>query len=122
MTEEEAFGFLGQVLENSRLNKVQGIVFRQVWAGQSYMQIAKGTGYDYGYIKDIGAELWKSLSKALNTKVNKLNLRTVLYQYAQSQNHLASEPPSTHQHDWGEAFDVSKFYGRTTELDTLTLC
>jgi len=34
--------------------------------------------YDHGYIKDVGYELWRSLSQVLGEKVTKNNLHGVL--------------------------------------------
>ena len=73
MTVDEAITIAETALNYDRLNKVQELVFRQSWEGQSYMEIAS-TGYDYDYIKDAGAKLWKLLSKALEEKVKKDNL------------------------------------------------
>jgi hypothetical protein len=56
-------------------------VFRQSWEGQSYKEIAASTEYEYDYIKDAGAKLWKLLSTALQEKVKKDNLKSVLKRY-----------------------------------------
>ncbi len=81
MTVDEAITIAETALNYDRLNKVQEIVFRQSWEGRSYMEIAQITGYDYDYIKDAGAKLWKLLSKALEEKVKKDNLKSVLKRY-----------------------------------------
>ncbi|MEG3900296.1 MULTISPECIES: hypothetical protein [unclassified Microcoleus] len=81
MTVDEALTIAETALNYDRLNKVQEIVFRQSWEGRSYMEIAQITGYDYDYIKDAGAKLWKVLSKALEEKVKKDNLKSVLKRY-----------------------------------------
>jgi WD40 repeat protein len=124
MTLEEAIALIEQLLERGRLTKIQEIVFRYSWEGKTYLEMAKEVTYDPGHIKDVGSELWQSLSKALGEKVTKNNLHGVLKRNAQQQNHTtASSTPndqiSTSQTDWGEAIDVSHFYGRTTELETL---
>ncbi|MFB2920925.1 NB-ARC domain-containing protein [Aerosakkonema funiforme] len=149
MTTEEALEIVDKVLDYRRLNKVQEIVFRQSWSGHSYTEIAKTTGYELGYIKDTGSQLWQLLSLALGEKVTKINLHTVLQRYSQQTQALTDEPvisspsnrelttdenitqfnkkPNTphiletnlpHQ-DWGEAIDVSIFYGRNNELTQL---
>ena len=56
-------------------------MFRQSWEGQSYKEIAASTEYEYDYIKDAGAKLWKLLSTALQEKVKKDNLKSVLKRY-----------------------------------------
>jgi WD40 repeat protein len=151
MTVEEALKIVEKVLDYSRLNKVQELVLRQSWEGHSYIEIAKNNGYEPGYIKDIGSQLWQLLSKALGEKVTKINLQTVVKRYSQrmltvtelpviaSQSNVESninknlesypltqlnerqnashitEENYLHQ-DWGEAIDVSVFYGRNNEL------
>ena len=77
MTIDQALKILEEILE-IQLNKVQKIVFCQSWEGQSYMEIANAFGYDYGYIKDTGSELWQMLSTVLKQKVTKLNFQNVL--------------------------------------------
>lgn len=81
MTVDEALAIVETVVDYPSLNKVQKIVFQQSWEGLSYMEIATSTGYDYDYIKDAGAKLWKLLSKALEEKVKKDNLKSVLKRY-----------------------------------------
>lgn len=81
MTVDEAIAIAETALNYDRLNKIQEIVFRQSWEGQSYKEIAASTEYEYDYIKDAGAKLWKLLSKALEEKVKKDNLKSVLKRY-----------------------------------------
>ncbi|MGE5659410.1 MAG: pentapeptide repeat-containing protein [Actinomycetota bacterium] len=81
MTVDEALAIVEIVLDYRRLNKVQELVFRQSWEGQSYGEIAKSTGYQYDYIKAAGYELWKLLSQALGEKVKRDNLQSVLKRY-----------------------------------------
>lgn len=130
MNIEEALAIVEQILEQGHLNKAQEIVLRQSWEGQSYTQIAQSSGYDTGYIKDTGYRLWQSLSQAIGKKVTKNNLPSVLQRHSP----IAESIPqvviptvttsvtsaSSHQRqDWGEAIDVSIFYGRTQELAQL---
>jgi len=113
MTESEAIALVTQLLKRDKLGAVQELVFKQSWAGNKYSDIF---GYDLGYIKDVGAELWRSLSKTLNEKVTKNNVQGVLERYAQDQ---ATNAAVGRMH-MGEAIDVSKFAGRTQELETLS--
>lgn len=122
---EEAIALVEQLLQRGRLTKVQEIVFRKSWAGQTYLDIAVESDYDHGHIKDVGCELWRSLSQALGEKVTKKNLHGVLQRAAQQQKSTSNSAnldfqPVTNYTDWGEAIDVSQFYGRTTELATLS--
>jgi len=118
MTEVEAITLVTKLLGNGRLKEVQKLVFSQSWDGKKYSDMAIEEGYDLGYIKDVGSELWRSLSKALNEKVTKNNLREVLERYAQQQLYLNTNSMKS-RIDMGEATDVSKFYGRNQELETL---
>lgn len=148
MTVEEALEIVEKILDYDRLNKVQELVFRQSWEGQSYPEIATSRGYEPEYIKQVGFHLWQSLSQALGLKVTKNNFQSILKRYAQKTQVqvIASVPalstadvmndrhleaarlknvseigeattylPIPHQ-DWGDAIDVSAFYGRTIEL------
>ncbi|MBD2184238.1 pentapeptide repeat-containing protein [Aerosakkonema funiforme] len=81
MTADEALEIVETALDYQHLNKVQELVFRQSWEGQSYVEIAKSTGYEPDYIKDAGAKLWKLLSKVLGEKVKKDNIKSVLKRY-----------------------------------------
>ncbi|PPS41494.1 NB-ARC domain-containing protein [Chroococcidiopsis sp. TS-821] len=152
MNVEEAIDVVEQLLEEGRLNKAQEIVFRQSWEGKSYMEIAKASGYDTGYIKDTGSHLWQLLTKVFGKKVTKNNFQSVVLRYAKvvpkelnnlttvkwrasttsetilpkvSSLHSLStklvpiQNKTTIKHDWGDAPDVSIFYGRTEELATL---
>jgi WD40 repeat protein len=116
MVVEEAIALVNQLL-NKVLTPTQEMVFRQSWDGQTYLDMAVNSGYDSNYTKDVGSELWRSLSQALNEKVTKNNLQAVLKRFAQNQQAALQIPT---QVSWGEAIDVSQFYGRTAELETLS--
>lgn len=123
MTVEDAISLIRQYLERGQLTKVQEIVLREAWVGKTYLEIARVSGYDPGYIKDTGAELWKLLSKAFGEKVTKHNLHGVLARASQPstprQVITATSKPFASVVDWGEAIDISYFCGRTGELNTL---
>ncbi|MEH2044471.1 NB-ARC domain-containing protein [Nostoc sp.] len=125
MTVEEAIAIVEQLLERGRLTRAQEIVFRYAWEGKTYLEMARAVTYDPGHIKDVGSELWRSLSQALGEKVTKNNLQGVLKRTAQRQQDINTSStlnfqPFTNYTNWGEAIDVSQFYGRTTELETLS--
>ena len=125
MTVEEAIALVEQLLERGRLTRAQEIVFRYAWEGKTYLEMARTVTYDPGHIKDVGSELWRSLSQALGEKVIKKNLHGVLKRTVQRQKNTNISAsfnfqPSTNYTNWGEAIDVSQFYGRTTELKTLS--
>ena len=138
MTEEEAIALVEQILKRGRLTKVQEIVFRQSWVHKTYMEMAHKEGYNHGHVKDVGSDLWRSLSKALGEKVTKNNLHGVIKRSAQKQNNIAASQSvlgqqtqyqahklelsdenlhegvtGSQSRDWGEPIDVSLFYGRT---------
>ncbi|MEW6495405.1 MAG: NB-ARC domain-containing protein [Cyanobacteriota bacterium] len=124
MTLEEALELVEQVLDKGHLNKVQELVFCESWQGQSYEDIAKASSYDPGYVKDVGSKLWQSLSLALGEKVTKHSVEKVLKRVAKQRNQPIEQqnhcvPATITQQDWGEAIDVSIFYGRNQELALL---
>jgi hypothetical protein len=143
MNVEEALEIVQAVIEKGSLNKVEEIVLRQCWEGKSYLEIARNSGYEVGYVTDVGARLWQWLSKAFGKKVTKSNFPALLRQryiathipvlagsvFAKEQQQaqasvlslLAAKQQDTAERyqDWGEAVDVSIFYGRATELATL---
>lgn len=80
MTAEEALEIVEQILPPGSLTTAQELVFRRSWLGEEYPAIAKEAGYDYSYIRDIGAQLWRSLSEALKEPVKKKNFRALLQQ------------------------------------------
>lgn len=128
MTVDQALNILEEILE-TQLNKVQRIVFRQAWEGQSYMEIANAFDYDYGYIKDTGSELWQMLSTVLGQKVTKFNFQIVLKHYANRVSKSASQsapyepaeqlemPPSVHSAHSIE--DETRWVGRESLVDAL---
>ncbi|PSB45453.1 hypothetical protein C7B80_17030 [Cyanosarcina cf. burmensis CCALA 770] len=138
MNVEEALEIVQTIVDNGSLNKVQELVFRCCWERQSYTEIALASGYEVGYIRDVGCKLWQSLSKAFGKKVTKNNFQGILkYQcmalrsidrqekrwqpVKDNFSHLAVNVAHAgeQQRDWGDAIDVSVFYGRVTELTEL---
>ncbi|MBX9258211.1 NACHT domain-containing protein [Desmonostoc muscorum CCALA 125] len=120
MTVDEAIALVEQLLKRGSLTKAQQLVFRHTWEGKTYLEMAKEVTYDPGHIKDVGSQLWRSLSQALGEKVTKNNLHGVLKRVAHHHNGANTSPTFTPHIDWGEAIDVSRFYGRSTELETLS--
>ena len=121
MNVEAAIAIIEQVIEQAQLNKVQALVFRQAWEGRSYLEIARASGYDMGYIKDTGSKLWQTLSEIYGIKITKINCQPVLKRVVRNTGLEieAVKPASTLRQDWGDAIDVSIFYGRDQELTTL---
>ncbi|MFW6316346.1 MAG: AAA-like domain-containing protein [Cyanobacteriota bacterium] len=82
MTVDDAIALLDQFLQPEGLNDLQASVFRLCWQGKGYQDIAAELGYDSGYIRTVGSNLWKQLSELLGKKVTKSNLHTIFRQYA----------------------------------------
>jgi WD40 repeat protein len=97
------------------LSDVQILVLESTLAGASYSQIAGKSTYTIEYLREIGSKLWQTLAELLGEPVNKRNLRSVLERYQQS----AVLAELDRKYFWGEAIDVSIFYGRVQELKTL---
>lgn len=139
MNAEEALSIIETVLSNERLNKLQATILRDTWNDLPYQETARKLGYELGYVKQTGSQLWRSLSTAFGEKVSKANLHAVIKRHLinravsnQEANSQATTPeavsprwarsPMTSTRtltDWGEAADVSIFYGRNHELATL---
>lgn len=83
MTVDEALVIFEQLLLPRRLTDLQQLVFCRSWLGQGYAEIAEEVGYDVGYIKDVGSQLWQLLSEVLGEKVGKKNLQAALRRYQQ---------------------------------------
>jgi SpoVK/Ycf46/Vps4 family AAA+-type ATPase len=117
MTAQQAIALIEHLLQSlnkkHKLNDIQSLVFLETWEGHSYQEIADRQKYEHDYIKQVGSHLWQNLSQILGEKVSKHNLQAVLRRYQHS-----SAPDNCIQ-DWGEAIDVSYFYNRLQELETL---
>ncbi|MBD2000267.1 AAA family ATPase [Leptolyngbya sp. FACHB-541] len=120
MTFEEALAIVTPALAPQSLSELQLSVFRGAWNKESYQKISLKLNHEYSYIKDVGAELWQLLSRKLGIQVTKLNLQSVLMQYAQ-QGQMQEQSASSQYScvDWGEAPDVSQFCGRRAQLAVL---
>ncbi|MEG3910948.1 NB-ARC domain-containing protein [Microcoleus sp. w2-18bC1] len=124
MTGQEAIALVDSLLQSAnkkqKLNDIQSRVFLQTWEGHSYQEIADRLLYEHDYIKKVGSHLWRNLSQIIGEKISKQNLQAVLrrYQHCSAGILPASEGDSSTQ-DWGEAIDVSQFYNRQQELETL---
>jgi WD40 repeat protein len=127
MTADEALALLDTLLQEHSLRDIQEQVFRHSWEGCTYPDMAERVGYDTGYIRDVGSELWRQLTQALGEPVTKSNLQAVLRRRGDRSPLAISrvEPAVAHtEHTnrdcyWGEQLDVSTFRGRETELQQL---
>ncbi|WP_416674959.1 hypothetical protein [Egbenema bharatensis] len=80
MTSEEALEVVERILPPGTLTSVKVLVFQHSWNGKEYRAIAKEAGYNECYIREAGAQLWRSLSEALQEPVKKKNFRSLLKQ------------------------------------------
>jgi len=78
MMSRDALTLIHKLLEPKRLNYAQELVFLQSWSGKIYREIAAEFGYDLDYIKEVGSQLWHSLSEVTGEKVTKKNFKLVL--------------------------------------------
>ncbi|WP_310490137.1 pentapeptide repeat-containing protein [Chamaesiphon sp. VAR_69_metabat_338] len=118
---DRAEAIVKELLAPKYLNPPQELVFRAAWQGQSYRQLAETAGYDRTYIKSVGAQLWRMLSIATQSKVSKVNFRQVIESVAAQRDLRSAAEPRSPQSgiDWGEAMDISTFYGRELERSQL---
>jgi WD40 repeat protein len=129
MTSDDAIALIEQVLAaagEAGLSPLQASIVRHAWCDRTYLDLAVEVGYELGYVKQVGADLWQTLSQTLGERVGKRSLKSVLSRYQQTR--LETDPRGAaglaqglaRPHvSWGEAIDVSHFYGRTAELSQL---
>lgn len=60
------------------LNDLQRVILRLGLKGKRYLEIADVYGCTEGHAKDVGAQLWRALSRAMGEKVTKQNLRSAV--------------------------------------------
>jgi WD40 repeat protein len=112
MTGQEALSIIDRLLEQHQrgsLKTLQAEIVSKVWNRASYQEIGRELGYEPEYIKQVASQLWQSLSVIVGERVVKGNLCAILQRYRTC---LTTT-------NWGEAIDVSHFYGRGVELERL---
>jgi hypothetical protein len=82
MDVEVALGIVKKILAPQQLSYVEELVFVRTWQDQFYREMAIETGYEEGYLKDIGSRLWQTLSQRLGYPVSKKRLRFILAEVA----------------------------------------
>lgn len=114
-----------------QLTSVEIAVLEGAWLGQTYEEIAEVTRYSPSYLsRTVSPHLWQLLSQALGKSVGKKNIRLCLEQLEEVVEKQGSKKPlekdielpvavPSARTDWGEAIDVSAFYGRDLELGSL---
>jgi WD40 repeat protein len=108
--------------QGRRLSAVEIAILDGAWQQQTYEQIARATGYSDSYLRQgVAPKLWKMLAIALGEAVSKTTFKAVLErkwrQEIENTKRNASAPST--QQDWGEAIDVTVFYGRASERSLL---
>ncbi len=125
---QAVFQHRGQPLSAIELAVIQGSD-----EGQTYEQIAAATNYSASYLsRTFCPQLWTLLSAVLGIAVSKKSLHSVLVSTLEqlpAERSPGEIAPTVHQSqaartnetrvDWGEAIDVSIFYGRDYELSRL---
>jgi WD40 repeat protein/SpoVK/Ycf46/Vps4 family AAA+-type ATPase len=139
MTADEALALLDTLLQAQSLRDLQEQVFRYSWEGWTYPRIAEQVGYDTGYIRDVGYELWRQLTIACGEPVTKSNVQAVLRRRigiaSALPNHSRSVPfeessqlavpevslasPPHQDRYWGDRIDIANVIDRETELQQL---
>jgi len=82
--DQEPLDLVRKILAPRELNYLEEIVFLHSWNGKLYREMAEEIGYQESYIKDIGSQLWVSLSEKLGCPVTKKNLRIILTKFSKS--------------------------------------
>jgi AAA-like domain len=81
----EVLDTVEQSLLSRQLSSLERFILCQSWLGRSYSEMIPDCAYSIAHIKDVGSQLWQTLSKALGERVRKKNLFLVLKQYLPSQ-------------------------------------
>ncbi|HAZ46065.1 MAG TPA: ATPase [Cyanobacteria bacterium UBA11369] len=126
------------------LNHLQETILKGTLQGQKYAKIASENHLSEGHVRDRASELWQALSDVLGEDVNKLNARNILEKviisnsgsiaYLVNGNKVSicsnqrrspkssplSKPTANKPYlDIDTAPELTAFYGRTDELNTL---
>lgn len=145
MEQDEAVSIVNaamQVQIGRQMSDIETLILEGAWQGQTYPQIADAAGYSVNYLTtDAGPKFWRALSQVLGEPVNKKNFKAALRrnvppatpsQPPESSPANTNSDPTPHSSpltphsstssptiSWGEAPDVSQFYGRDAEQDIL---
>ncbi len=87
MNSEEALALAEEAVlakKRKNLNSLQRLILKASLEGNKFEEISNIEGYSPSHIKNVGAELWKLLSEALNETVSKSNVRAALERRWQS--------------------------------------
>lgn len=73
MADELVYAKTGERLDDLHLS-----ILRGVWEGKKYIEIAEEVNRSEGYIREVGAELWRLLSEVTGEEVTKKSFRTTM--------------------------------------------
>lgn len=73
MADELVYAKTGERLDDLHLS-----ILRGVWEGKRYIDIAEEVNRTEGYIRELGAELWRLLSEVTGEEVTKKSFRTTM--------------------------------------------
>lgn len=138
MSLEEAIAIVNGAMQSQvgrQMSDIETTILVGAWQGKTYTQIADDAGYSVNYLTtDVGPKFWKMLSQAFAESVTKKNFKAAIQRcqtrrVQPERSDIESQAlPSTDSHaidpftcvaDWGEAPDVSQFYGREDEEQML---
>ncbi len=112
---EELLQGIEKFLQYKPLARIQEFVLYQSWLGKTYGEMAKVSGYDNDYIKEVGSQLWQDLSEAIGERVTKKNLHIVIKKYnydkiGQQENKLQQQfgSESSLQKVFSDSFSLGK--------------
>ncbi|MEG4809214.1 ATP-binding protein [Microcoleus sp. F8-D3] len=139
LADELLFAHSGQHLEH-----LQETILKGTLQGQKYAKIASDNHLSEGHVRDRASKLWQTLSDVLGEDVNKLNARNILEKviisssgsigYLVNRNKISicsrqkqspkssplSKPTANRPYlDIDNAPEITAFYGRSDELNTL---
>ncbi|MEC4812320.1 MAG: NB-ARC domain-containing protein [Scytonema sp. PMC 1069.18] len=123
----------------NHMTDLQSAILRGALYNRSYLQISEELGYTEAHLKKEGAKFWSLLSELLGETVTKKSFKEVLkrrlerddinsaynqeiqpaFAWEKRQDSLSAVSSVQLRQDWGEAPEVSVFYGYTNELTTL---
>jgi predicted transcriptional regulator len=87
MTTEELLQWADDLVfaqTKKHLNSVEMAILQGTWQGLKYEEIAKNCNRSKSHVKNIGAELWKTLSDVFGEDIKQSNVRSVLERKAVS--------------------------------------
>ena len=80
MSKKEGLQLIEFLLGRS-LTPLEFHIFRCAWEEKTYLDISLTTNYAYYYIKQVGANLWRSLADVTGERVSKNTLKSSLLRY-----------------------------------------